>query len=115
MHVWVKLHRYPKTAFKREPDTDPDIRNGFIDISGIQTFGKTCTFTLHNHSRYDYGTIIDSFIIVRSIFSAICAMTPSLSVVYSLYGSVIPLTRQVCQHESVPDMARWGKGSFCIH
>jgi len=38
---------YPKTAFKREPDTDPDIRNAFIDISRIQTFGKSCT--LHNH------------------------------------------------------------------
>jgi len=49
---------YPKTAFKREPDTDPDIRNGFIDISRIQTFGKS--YTLHNHSRYDYGTIIHS-------------------------------------------------------
>jgi len=30
---------YPKTAFKREPDTDPDIRNAFI--SRIQTFGKS--------------------------------------------------------------------------
>jgi len=37
---------YPKTAFKREPDTDPDIRNVFIDISRIQTFVKCCT--LHN-------------------------------------------------------------------
>jgi len=26
---------YAKTAFKREPDTDPDIRNAFIDISRI--------------------------------------------------------------------------------
>jgi len=34
---------YPKTAFKGEPDTDPDIRNAFIDISRIQTFGKSCT------------------------------------------------------------------------
>ena len=24
---------YPKSAFKREPDTDPDIRNAFIDNS----------------------------------------------------------------------------------
>jgi len=31
---------YPKTGYKREPDTDPDIRNGFIDISRIQTFEK---------------------------------------------------------------------------
>ena len=49
---------YPKTAFKRKPDTDPDIRNAFIDSSRIQTFGKSCT--LHSHS----------FIIIRSIFSA---------------------------------------------
>jgi len=39
---------YPKCALKREPDTDPDIRNAFSDISRIQTFGKSCT--LHNHS-----------------------------------------------------------------
>jgi len=39
---------YPKTAFKREPDTDPDIRNAFIDVTSIQPFGKSCT--LHNHS-----------------------------------------------------------------
>jgi len=30
---------YPKSALKREPDTD--IRNAFIDISRIQTFGKS--------------------------------------------------------------------------
>jgi len=35
---------YPKTAFKREPDTDPDIRNAFTDTSRIHTFGKICTF-----------------------------------------------------------------------
>jgi len=56
---------YPKTAFKREPDTDPDIRNAFIDNSRIQTFGKS--YTLQNHS-----------FIFRSTFSAFCAMTPSL-------------------------------------
>ena len=39
---------YPKTAFKREPDTDPVIRNAFIDVSRIQSFGKSCT--LHNDS-----------------------------------------------------------------
>ena len=39
---------YPKSALKRGPDTDPDIQNAFIDISRIQTFGKSCT--LHNHS-----------------------------------------------------------------
>jgi len=39
---------YPKTAFKREPYTDPDIPNAFIDISTIQTFGKSCT--LRNYS-----------------------------------------------------------------
>ena len=37
---------YPKTAFKLEPETDPDIRNAFTDISKIQTFGKSCI--LHN-------------------------------------------------------------------
>ena len=57
---------YPKTAFKREPEADPG--NGFVDVSRIQTFRKSCT--LHNHS----------FIIFRSIFSAIRAMTPSLSI-----------------------------------
>ena len=31
---------YPKTAFKREPDTDLDTRNVLINISWIQTFGK---------------------------------------------------------------------------
>jgi len=43
-------YRYPKTAFKREPDMDPDIRNTFIDISRIRTFGKSCT--LQNHSFF---------------------------------------------------------------
>jgi len=28
---------YPKIAFKRKPDADPNIRNAFIDISRIQT------------------------------------------------------------------------------
>jgi len=60
---------YPKTAFKWEPDTDPDIRNAFIDVSRIHTSGKSCT--LHDQS----------FIIFRSIFSAFCTMTPSLSMV----------------------------------
>jgi len=63
------VYGYPKTAFKPKPDTDPDIRNAFNDILRIQTFGKSCT--LHNHS----------FIIFRSIFSAFCAMAPSLYVV----------------------------------
>ena len=36
-------YRYPKTAFKQKLDTDPVIRNAFIDISRIQTFGKSCT------------------------------------------------------------------------
>jgi len=80
-----------KTAFKREQDTDPDIRNAFIDNSRIQTSGKSCT--LHNYS----------FIIFRSIFSAVCAMTPNQSLVQSLYRSVISFpsksatwTRQIC-------------------
>jgi len=34
---------YPKTAFKQKPDMDSDIRNAFIDISRVQTFGKSCT------------------------------------------------------------------------
>jgi len=38
---------YPKPAFKQEPDKDKDIRNTFLDISRIQTLGKSCT--LHNH------------------------------------------------------------------
>jgi len=60
---------YPKTAFKWEPDTDSYIRNAFIDVSRIHTFGKSCT--LHDQSS----------IIFRSIFLAFCAMTPSLSMV----------------------------------
>jgi len=75
---------YPKTAFKREPDKDPDIQNTFTDISRFQTFGKRCT--LHNHS----------FVIFRSIFSAFCAVTPSLSVVSSLYRSKIPFPLLIC-------------------
>jgi len=38
---------YPKTAFKREPDTDKDVRNAFLDILRIQGLGKSCT--LHNN------------------------------------------------------------------
>jgi len=53
---------YPKTAFKWEPGTDPDIRNAFIDVSRIHTYGKSCTLQ------------DQSFIIFRSIFSAFCAM-----------------------------------------
>jgi len=37
---------YLKTAFKRQPDTDPDIRNAFIDIFRIQTFGKVAHGTV---------------------------------------------------------------------
>jgi len=37
---------YPKTAFKREPDTD--IPNAFIDIFRIQTFGKVAHCTIIN-------------------------------------------------------------------
>jgi len=33
---------YPKTAFKREPD----IRNAFIDIFKIQTFGRVAHCTI---------------------------------------------------------------------
>jgi len=35
---------YPISAFKREPDTD--IRNAFIDIFRIQTFGKVAHCTI---------------------------------------------------------------------
>jgi len=31
---------HSKTAFKREPDTDKDIQNNFLDISRIQTLEK---------------------------------------------------------------------------
>ena len=53
---------YPKTAIKREPDTDPDIRNALFDISRIQIFGKSCI--LLNHS----------FIIInqKDLFSLLC-------------------------------------------
>jgi len=37
---------YPKTAFKRKPDPDPDIRNAFIDVSRNQTFGKRRTLPI---------------------------------------------------------------------
>jgi len=73
---------YPKTAFKRQPDTD--IQSAFIDISRIQTFGKS--YPWRNHS----------FIVFRSIFSAFCAMTPCLSMVQSLYHSVIPFPLLIC-------------------
>jgi len=75
---------YPKTAFKREPDKDPDIRNTFIDISRFQTFGKSCTLHIY------------SFIIFRSVFPAFCAATPSLSVVLSLHRSKIPFPLLIC-------------------
>jgi len=60
---------YPETTFKREPDTDPDIGNAFVDILRIQTFGKSCT--LRNYSFilvssepscllcHDYETVYD--------------------------------------------------------
>ena len=46
---------YLKTTFKREPDTDKDVRNAFLNISRIQTLGKSCT--LHNHSFRIFGSI----------------------------------------------------------
>jgi len=66
---------YPKSALKRKPDMDPDIRNAFIDISRIQTFGKSCT--LHNHSFIIF--------IQKHLFSHLCH--ESESIVYSLYHS----------------------------
>jgi len=59
---------YPKTAFKRELDTDKDIRNAILAISRIQTIGKSCTF----HNRL--------FSIFHSIFSAFYVISPNLSV-----------------------------------
>jgi len=60
---------YPKTALKRDLNMDKDIRNAFLDISRIQTLGKSCT--LHRHLLSIFG----------NISSAFCAMTPGLSVV----------------------------------
>jgi len=57
---------YPKAAFKQEPDADTDIRYTFIGISRIPDIWRK----VHH-----------SFIIFRSIFSASCAMIPSLSMV----------------------------------
>ena len=58
---------YPKTTFKREPDTD--IRNAFVDILRIQTFGKSCTLRSHSFILvssepsyllcHDYETVYD--------------------------------------------------------
>jgi len=65
---------YPKSALKREPDTDPDIRNVFIDISRIQTLGKSCT--LYNHSFI--------FFIQRDLFSHLCHDSESVYGVFSV-------------------------------
>jgi len=46
---FATAYGYPKTAFKRGADTDPDIRNAFIDISRIQIFGKSCTLNSFIH------------------------------------------------------------------
>jgi len=40
---------YPKTAFKWEPDTDPDIRNTFIDVRGFTLLEKVAHCMI-NHS-----------------------------------------------------------------
>jgi len=53
-----------RTANKR--DTDKDIRNAFLDVEDSDSWKISI---LHNHS----------FSIFASIFSAFCAMTPSLS------------------------------------
>jgi len=67
-------HGYPKSALKREPDTDPSIQNTFIDISRIQTFGKSCT--LHNHSFIVF--------IQKHLFSHLCHDSESLYGVFSV-------------------------------
>jgi len=42
---------YPKTAFKQKPDTDPDIRNAFIDIRGFRLLEKVAqSFILYLES-----------------------------------------------------------------
>jgi len=63
---------YPKTAFKREPDTD--IRNAFIDISRVQTFGKSST--LHTHSLIIF--------IQKHLFSFLCHESESVCGVISV-------------------------------
>jgi len=63
---------YPKSALKLEPDTD--MRNAFIDISRIQTFGKSCT--LHNHSF--------SIFIQKHLFSHLCHDSKSVYGVFSV-------------------------------
>jgi len=65
---------YPKSALKREPDTEPDIRNAFIDISRIQTFGKSCTS--HNHSFIIF--------IQKHLFSHLCRDSESGYGVFSV-------------------------------
>ena len=73
---------YPKSALKREPDTDPDIRNAFIDISRIQTFGKSCT--LHNHTFVIF--------IQKHLFSHMCHDSESVYGVFSVSQcNLIPL------------------------
>jgi len=78
---------YPKSALKREQDTDPEIQNAFIDISRIQTLEKVANCT-----------IIHLLSLFGSIFSAICAITPSLSMVYYLYHSVISFPSVLIGH-----------------
>jgi len=63
---------YPKSALEREPD--PDIRNAFIDISRIQTFGKSCT--LHNHSFIIF--------IQKHLFRHLCHDSESVYGVFSV-------------------------------
>jgi len=65
---------YPKSVLKREPDTDPDIRNAFIDILRIQTFGESCT--LHNHSYIIF--------IQKHLFSHLCHDSESVYGVFSV-------------------------------
>jgi len=77
---FATAYGYPKIVFKREPDTDPDIRNAFIDIARIQTFGKSCT--LHNLSFIIF--------IQKHIFSLLCHDSESVCGVISvLYSDVV--------------------------
>ena len=68
-----------ETAFKREPHTDPDIRNAFIDILRIQTFEKVA----HRTIRFIYY-------LQKHLFSLLRRDSESLN-------GVISKTVELCQ------------------
>jgi len=63
---------YPKTAFRRETDTDSDIRNAFIDIFRIQDFGKVAHCTIINllSSEASFHLLCHDFQFVYGVISA---------------------------------------------